>query len=50
MENLIHWFAIYENALAVLVTMGVALLLVCCLECTACPSRDEDQIFRRHAV
>jgi hypothetical protein len=26
----------------------VAVLLVCCLECTDCPGRDKDDIFRHH--
>jgi hypothetical protein len=30
--------------------VGVALLLVCCLECIHCPSREDDDLFRhRHA-
>ncbi|MGB9409037.1 MAG: hypothetical protein WCA89_15990 [Terracidiphilus sp.] len=50
MNSLIHWFTVYENAVAVLVTVGVALLLVCCLECSDCPSRDKDDIFRHHEL
>jgi hypothetical protein len=48
MHSLIQWFATIENAVAVLVTVGVAVFLVCCLECTECPSRDKDDLFRRH--
>ena len=48
MESLIHWFTTIENAVAVLVTVGVAVFLVCCMECTECPSRDKDDLFRRH--
>jgi hypothetical protein len=50
MDSLIHWFTVYENTVAVLVTLGVALLVVCCLECSDCPSRDKDDIFNRHTV
>jgi hypothetical protein len=50
MTNLIHWFRAYENALAVLVTVGVALFLACCLGCSTCPSRDKDDLFRRRKV
>ena len=50
MESVASWFTDYENAVAVLVTVGVALLLVCCLECSDCPSRDKDDIFNRHTV
>jgi hypothetical protein len=49
MDSVINWLACDGNALAVLVTAGVALLLVCCLECSNCPSRDKDDIFNRHA-
>jgi len=41
---------VYENALAVLVTVGVALFLTCCLECSSCPRRGGDDIFRHHAL
>jgi predicted DNA-binding helix-hairpin-helix protein len=50
MVSLIHWFANDGNAISVLVTIGIAVLLVCCLECSDCPSRDKDDIFRRHAI
>jgi hypothetical protein len=50
MHSLVHWFTVYENALAVLVTVGVALLLICCLECSNCSCRDKDDLFRRHEV
>jgi len=50
MESVISWFTVYENAIAVLVTVGVALLLVCCLECVTSPPRDKDDIFNRHTV
>lgn len=50
MHSLIQWFTTVENAVAVLVTVGVAVFLVCCLECTECPSRDKDELFRRHEV
>ena len=50
MNSLIHWFMVDGNAISVLVTMGIAVLLVCCLECSDCPSRDQDDIFRRHAM
>jgi hypothetical protein len=50
MHSLAQWFTVYENAIAILVTVGVALLLVCCLECSECPSRDKDDIFNRHEL
>jgi hypothetical protein len=50
MHNLIHWFATNESILAIVVTAGVAVLLVCCLGCSNCPSRDKDDIFSRHEM
>jgi len=50
MHNLIHWFAANGSILAVLVTVGVAVLLVCCLGCSNCPSRDKDELFKRHGL
>ncbi len=48
MQHLAHWFTANETVLAVLVTVGVAVLLVCCLECTKCGCRDKDDLFHRH--
>ncbi len=50
MQHLIHWFASNGSVLAVLVTVGVAILLVCCLGCANCPKREKDDLFRRREV
>lgn len=50
MSSLMHWLSINEDVLAVLVTVAVAVFLVCCLECSDCSKRDEDEIFHRHEV
>jgi hypothetical protein len=50
MDSMIHWFTVDGNAIAVMVTVCIAVLLVCCLECTDCPRRDKDDIFRRHSI
>jgi hypothetical protein len=50
MRVLIHWFAANVNLLAVLVTLGVGVLLVCCLECTKCSCREKDDLFHRNEV
>jgi hypothetical protein len=50
MHSLIHWLGIYENVIAIIVTVAVALLVVCCLECSECPSRDKDDVFRHHSL
>ena len=48
MQTLAHWLAVNGVVLAVLVTVGVAVLVVCCLECTNCRNREKDEIFHRH--
>jgi hypothetical protein len=50
MQHIIQWLTANESVLAVLVTVGVAVLLVCCLECTKCGCREKDDIFHRHDV
>jgi len=50
MHSLVHLISSYASVLAILVTLGVAVLLVCCLECTDCPSRKKDPIFTRHEM
>ncbi len=50
MHTLFHWFVAYENIIALLVTVGVALLIVCCLECSDCANRDKDDVFRHHEL
>ena len=48
MHNLMHWLTTNGNMLAVIMTVGVAILLVCCLGCSNCPAREKDDLFRRH--
>ncbi|HUV71094.1 MAG TPA: hypothetical protein VMW15_15655 [Terracidiphilus sp.] len=50
MYSLMHWFAVNASVLAVLVTVGVALLLVCCLKCSECSRREKDDLFNRHEL
>jgi hypothetical protein len=50
MNGLVHWFAANGNILAIVVTVSVALLLICCLECTDCSRREKDDLFRCHAL
>jgi hypothetical protein len=50
MHGFIHWFATHETVLAILITAAVALLLVCCLECSNCGCREKDDIFTHHEV
>jgi hypothetical protein len=50
MHTLLHWFQANANLIAILVTVAVALLLVCCLQCTKCPHREKDDLFKRREV
>jgi hypothetical protein len=50
MNSLVHWFGVNASVLAVLVTVGVGVLLVCCLECSNCSKREKDDLFRRHEL
>jgi hypothetical protein len=50
MHNLVHWLVDNGGVLAILVTAGVAVLLVCCLECSNCSCREKDDIFKHHEV
>ena len=46
MESLVHWLVTNGSVLAVVVTVGVAILLVSCLGCSNCPKREKDEFFR----
>lgn len=50
MHSLIHWFTTGASILAIIITVAVAIFLVCCLECTKCPSREKDNLFKRHEL
>jgi hypothetical protein len=50
MTSLMHWLGINASVLAVLVTVGVAVLLICCLECSNCSDREKDDLFHRHEM
>ena len=50
MQSLVHWLAANGSVLAIVVTVGVALLLVACLGCSNCPARDKDDLFRRREL
>jgi hypothetical protein len=50
MHGLIHWLIANKSVLAILVTVGVAVLLICCLECCNCSCREKDDVFHRHEM
>jgi hypothetical protein len=46
MTGLIHWLEVNANILAVLVTVGVGVLLICCMKCSDCSDREKDDLFK----
>ena len=50
MNTLIQWMLTSGSLLALVVTAGVAILLVCCLGCVKCSCREKDDIFSKHEV
>ena len=50
MNGLVHWFAINVNVFAAVVTIGVAVFLVCCMVCSDCSHYDKDDLFCHHIV
>jgi hypothetical protein len=48
MQHLMNWIAANGSILAVMVTVGVAVLLVSCLGCTHCGGREKDAFFKHH--
>jgi len=50
MHNVWQWLVTSGSLLALVVTAGVAVLLVCCLGCAKCPCREKDEMFRRREV
>ncbi len=47
---MMHWLLANGGVLAVLITAGVAVLLVCCLTCSHCSRREKDDLFHRREV
>jgi len=50
MVEFLKWLEWNGTVLAVLVTAGVAILLVCCLGCSSCPERDKDDLFKHREL
>lgn len=50
MHRWVEWMISSGSLLALVVTAGVAVLLVCCLGCSKCPKVEKDDIFSRHEV
>ena len=50
MHTLLQWLTTSGSLIAVIVTVGVGVLLVCCLGCSKCPCREKDDLFSRREV
>jgi hypothetical protein len=50
MHHVVRWFATNGGIVAVLVTVGVAILLVACLGCSNCGPREKDNLFSRREL
>ena len=50
MQGFLNWITTNGTLLAILVTVGVAVLLVCCLGCSNCGPREKDDLFSRHEL
>jgi hypothetical protein len=50
MDHIIHLVSENAGVLAIVVTVGVGLLLFCCLSCTKCSCREKDDLFRQRHV
>jgi hypothetical protein len=49
-QNWLHWILVSGSLVALVVTIGVAILLVCCLSCSHCPLKEKDDLFKRGEV
>jgi hypothetical protein len=50
MPHLMNWISANGTLMAVIVTGGVAVLLVSCLGCTNCGCREKDELFKRREI
>jgi hypothetical protein len=50
MHTLAHSLFSFGTALAVVITVGVGILLFCCLTCSNCGCKEKDELFRRKSA
>jgi hypothetical protein len=50
MKPIFHWFMINASVMSVLITVAVTVLLVCCLKCSDCSHREQDDLFTKHDI
>jgi hypothetical protein len=49
-EHMWHWILVSGSLVALVITLGVAVLIVCCLSCARCPLKEKDDLFKRGEV
>ncbi len=50
MRTLIHMLSSESLLLAGIITLAVGVLLFCCVGCTRCPGKEEDDLFRHRSI
>lgn len=50
MHSLIHTLFSAGFLLAGVITLGVGVLLFCCVGCTRCPGKEQDDLFRHRSA
>ena len=50
MHSLAHSLFSFGTLLAVLITVGVGVLIFCCLSCSNCGCKEKDELFRRKSA
>ena len=50
MYGMAQWLTTGATVIALVITVAVGIFLVCCIECTKCPKKDEDDIFNKHEL
>jgi hypothetical protein len=50
MHTIVHWLSSFGTVLAVLITVGAGVLIYCCLSCSSCGCKEEDELFRRKSA
>lgn len=50
MQHLMQWLTDSSTLIAVVVTVGVGVLLFCCVGCSKCGCEEKDELFRKRHV
>ena len=49
-EHVWHSIVVSGSLVALVITLGVAVLIICCLSCARCPLKEKDDLFKRREV